>query len=85
MIEFNWAWFEESHHNNNNEKFKVGQMVKYIGRNYKLNPELAELEGNIYEVRAVNKCDESSVEYLLAGFPCLVWEEELESVEEKNV
>lgn len=73
--------FEEMHCKNNDEKFKTGEIVKYVGGRYTaMHPELSQYLGQTFEVRAVNRCDEDSVEYFLAGLPYLVWEEELEKV-----
>ena len=55
-------------------KFKVGQSVKYIGEVFPL------CSGETFTVLASNVQDEESTEYLLEGFPYLVWEEELEEV-----
>ncbi len=73
LPEFDWTMFEELYHNNNSEKFKIGQVVKYVGH-------FMEYKGKQFEVRAANRQDEESVEYLLAGFPYLVYGNELEEV-----
>lgn len=78
--EFDFSGYEEMWKDHKEEKFKIGEVVKYIGNEYMVNPELIALKGKEFEVRAVNRQDEDSVEYLLGGFPYLVYEEELEKI-----
>ena len=70
----------EKLHTSDDGKYKIGEMVKYIGpKDYKYYPgswENAFLM-KFFKVRAVNKVDEDTVEYLLDEFPYLVYEEEL--------
>lgn len=84
--ELDFSGFEELH-NKDNGKYKVGQVVVYIGpKDYKPFPGDWRIDymGGEFEVRAVNVCDKDEIEYLLAGFPYLVWEEEIESIENAN-
>jgi hypothetical protein len=70
MFEFDWTWFKIFHENETRGKFKAGDTVKYEGSTYKV------LACNF----GVGGGEEVSNEYLLEGFPYLVWEEELQEV-----
>jgi hypothetical protein len=78
LPEFDLSGFEEIWKNNKEEKYKVGEIVRYIGNNNHIL--FDSYKGKTFEVRAANRQDEDSVEYLLAGFPYLVYEEEIEKV-----
>lgn len=81
FYEFDWRGFEENH-SDDRGKFKEGEIVKYIGPKSKLDPNdwRRQYIGKTFEVRASNVVDDEETEYLLAGFPYLVWEEEIEEI-----
>lgn len=81
--ELDFSGFEQLHNKKDNCKYKIGQVVKYIGpKNYKPFPGdwRKDYIGKEFEVRASNRQDENDIEYLLAGFPYLVYEEEIEEI-----
>ena len=67
-----WEMFREMHgRRGQGRKFEIDDKVKYVGSNF------PEYTGKTFVVLAVN-----STEYLLGGFPYLVWEEEIEKEKE---
>jgi len=74
---FNEKPYKDSYislHTKDNGKFKVGSMVRYIGDYF------PEHTGKEFKILASNVQDEDSTEYLLEGFPYLVYESLLEKV-----
>ncbi len=73
-------YMEEFHHEDiPDAKFKIGEVVKYVG----VNPSFLEYKDKYFSVKMVNYSDE--IEYGMVGFPFLVWESELEKVEINTV
>jgi len=66
-------------HTKDNGKFKVGSIVTYIGTYF------PELTGKEFKVLASNVQDEEHTEYLLEGFPFLVYEEEIEEKKDEPI
>ena len=77
--EFDWTWFEEIHKDETGGKFERGDIVKYASTENEWNYHYV---GRTFKVLAVNVQGEGEVEYLLEGFPFLVWEEELKEITE---
>jgi len=65
-------------HNENisDAKFKIGQVVRYRGHVHKRR------FGNSFTIIGVNQLSENEFEYSLKGFPYLVFQEELEELED---
>lgn len=78
MIEFDWSGYEKIHKGNNDGKYKDGDYVIFTNL-ISRNSMFSEFEGKTCKVLASNYVD-GSVEYLLEGFPYLVWEGDLREV-----
>lgn len=69
--------FIEMHDEEPAGKFQPGEKVRYISQKFLWHEVLKNFIGCDFEVLAVNVIDEENVEYLLKGFPFLVWEYEI--------